>query len=251
MLAGVSLDYYARLEQGRELQPSDQVLDAIARALRLAEVERLHLHNLIRMTMTTSEPSNPKCAPLLAGTRLMLDSLHMPGLIIDLRGNVHAMNRMGRALLVGLEPMPSKASSHPRWLFLEPAARQLMTDWEVVARSSTGVLRQAAGRYPHDTTLHALIGELSIASPEFRTWWAEHDVHSRCRGPKRFEHPVVGRLTLYIETLQLQDGDRWLYAYAVDPGSPSAEAMQRLTTWAATQDTEGAHKLRARTLAST
>jgi transcriptional regulator with XRE-family HTH domain len=246
MLAGVSLDYYARLEQGRELQPSDQVLDAIARALRLAEVERLHLHNLIRSTVTARESSEPQLAPLPTGTRLMLDSLDMPGLIIDLRGNVHAMNRMGRALLVGLQPMPSKASSHPRWLFLETATRKLLRDWEVIARSSTGVLRQAAGRYPHDTRLHALIGELSVASPEFRNWWAEHDVHHRCRGPKHLEHPIVGELVLHIETLQLQDGERWLYAYAVEPGSPSAQAMQLLGTWAATQHAEDTEDLLVR-----
>jgi transcriptional regulator with XRE-family HTH domain len=108
MLAGVSLDYYARLEQGRDLQPSDQVLDAIARALRLAEVERLHLHNIVRSTVAAPRADDRELAPLDAGMRLMLDSLEIPGFIVDLRGDVHAMNRMGRALLVGLEPMPPR-----------------------------------------------------------------------------------------------------------------------------------------------
>lgn len=240
MLAGVSLDYYARLEQGRDLQPSDLVLDAIARALRLAEVERTYLHNLVRSTVAVPKRDDQELKPLDAGMRLMLDSLEIPALIIDLRGNVDAMNRMGRAMFVGLEPMPSAAASHPRWLFLEPPTRDLFIDWEMIARSTVAVLREAAGRYPRDKALHALIGELSVASPEFRSWWAEHDVRVRCRGLKRFHHPVVGELVMQTETLQLQDGDRWLYAYAVEPGSRSAEALRLLGTWAATQDAEEA-----------
>ncbi|MFI2201369.1 helix-turn-helix domain-containing protein [Streptomyces sp. NPDC020192] len=239
MLAGVSLDYYARLEQGRrQLQPSDQVLDAIARALRLVEVERLYLHNLVRSTVAAPKPDDLRVTAPDAGMRLMLDSLRTPAIIIDVRGDVHAMNRMGRALLVGLEPMPSTAASHPRWLFLQPSTRDLFTDWEMIARVSVGVLREAAGRYPRDKELHALIGELSVASPEFRSWWAEHDVDTRCRGPKRFHHPVVGEIVMHVEAMQLQDGELWLYAYAVEPGSHSAEAIRLLGTWAATQDAE-------------
>ena len=238
MLAGVSLDYYARLEQGRDLQPSDQVLDAIARALRLAEVERRYLHNLVRSGVATPPPGELAIAPLDAGMRLMLDSLEIPAIVIDVRGDVHGMNRMGRAMFAHLEPMPSAASSHPRWLFLEPSARALFVDWEMMARVSVGVLREAAGRYPRDRALHALIGELSVASPEFRSWWAEHDVDARCRGLKRFHHPVVGDLTMHVDVLQLQDGQRWLYAYAAEPGSGSADALALLGTWVATQDAE-------------
>ncbi|GLW67558.1 transcriptional regulator [Actinomadura rubrobrunea] len=234
MLAGVSLDYYTRLEQGRRnLQPSDQVLDAIARALRLAEVERLYLHNLVRSTVAVSEPAEPRLAPLGAGTRVMLDALGIPAIIVDVRGDVHAVNRLGRALLPGLEP----GASHLRWLFLDPATRDLLTDWEMMARVSVGVLREAAARYPRDRRLHALIGELSVASPEFRNWWADHEVETRCQGPKRFRHPVVGELTLHVEALQLQDRERWVYAYSAEPGSPSAEALRLLGTWAATEDT--------------
>lgn len=170
--------------------------------------------------------------------RLMLDSLEIPAMIIDSRGDVHAMNRMGRALLIGLEPLPSAAANHARWLFLQPSTRELFTDWEMNARVTVGVLRESAGRYPRDKELQALIGELSVASPEFRTWWAEHDVDARCHGPKRFHHPVVGELTMQVEALQLQDGERWLYAYAAEPGSRSADAVRLLGTWAATQDTE-------------
>jgi transcriptional regulator with XRE-family HTH domain len=240
MLAGVSLDYYARLEQGRDLQPSDQVLDAVARALRLTGVERAYLHNLVRSTLAVPAPGPLEVPPLDAGGRLIVESLDLPALVVDVRGDVHAMNRMGRALLVGLEPMPSPRSSHARWVFLDPAARTLFTDWEMIARSSVAVLREAAGRHPRDTALHALIGELSVASPEFRAWWADHEVDARCRGLKRLHHPVVGDLVVHTETMELHGGDRWLYAYAVEPGSRSAEAMALLGTWAATQDAETA-----------
>jgi transcriptional regulator with XRE-family HTH domain len=240
MLAGVSLDYYARLEQGRDLQPSDQVLDAIARALRLAPVERAHLQRLVRSTLTAPEPDDRAIAPLEAGTRMMLDSLELPALIIDFRSDVHAMNRLARALLVGLEPMPSAASNHARWMFLRPQTRDLLPDWEMMARYNVGVLREAAGRHPRDRRLQALIGELSVASPEFRAWWAEHDVDARCRGSKRFHHPVVGDVVAHIDALQLQDGDRWLSIYAAEPGSRSAQALALLGTWAATpESTDG------------
>jgi len=237
-LAGVSLDYYARLEQGRDLQPSDQVLDAIARALRLAPVERNHLHDLVRSAAAPRRSDGPEQVPLQPGARLMLDSLEIPAIILDAHGTVQAINRLGRALLVGLDASPSPAASHPRWIFLEPSTRELMTDWEMVARSSVGVMRQAAGRAPNDTALHSLIGELSVASPEFRSWWAEHDIDTRCGGPKRFHHPFVGDLVLHVESMQLQDGQHWLYAYAAEPGSRSAESLRLLGTWSATEEAE-------------
>jgi transcriptional regulator with XRE-family HTH domain len=240
MLAGVSLDYYARLEQGRDLQPSDQVLDAIARALRLADVERRYLRNLVRAAVSVAEPADPEPAPLRPGTRLMLDTLEIPALVVDFRGDVQAINRLGRAMMVGLEQLPSEAANHTRWLFLVPATRELFVDWEMIARTTVAVLREAAGRHPRDRALHALIGELSVASPEFRTWWADHEVDARCNGLKRFRHPVVGALDAHVETLQLHEGERWLYAYAAEPGSRSEEALRLLGSWAATQDAEAA-----------
>ena len=235
MLAGVSLDYYARLEQGRDLQPSDQVLDAVARALRLAEVERRYLHNVVRAAVAAVS-EDLVLEPLDAGTRMMLDSLQLPAFIIDVRGDVPAINQLGRALLVGLEPMPSASSNHPRWLFADASTRTLLVDWEMNARASVGVLREAAGRYPHDKELQALIGELSVASPEFRSWWAEHDVDTRCHGVKRFHHPDVGDLTLQTEALQLLDGNRWLYAYVPEPRTRSEQGVRLLGTLAATAE---------------
>ena len=236
MLAGVSLDYYARLEQGRDLQPSDQVLDAVARALRMDEVERRHLHRLIRGAVTTKGARLPDPGPLREGTRLLLEGLAAPAMVIDLRGDVQAMNRLGAALLVGLDASPSRPASHTRWVFLDPAARELLVDWRTVARSTVRVLREAVGRYPQDPPLRALVEELSAASPEFRSWWAEQDVATRCSGPKRFQHPVVGSLELHAETLQLDGEDRWLYTYLPEPGSRSAQSLRLLESWAATPE---------------
>jgi hypothetical protein len=212
------------------------VLGAIARALRLSEVEQRHLDNLVRSTVATREPDQAHVPPLDAGSRMVLDSLQIPAIVVDLRGDVQAMNWLGRALFPGLEPSPSAAASHPRWIFLDTSSRELLVEWEMVARLSAGVLREAAGRHPRDRQLHALVGELSVASPEFRTWWADHDVDTRCRGATRFHHPVVDDLFTHVEALQLAGGESWLYAYAVEPGSPSADALDLLGTWAATHD---------------
>lgn len=239
LVAGVSPDYYARLEQGRDLQPSDQVLDAIARALRMSEVERRHLHHLIRGGAAPVPPAQPR-APLREGTRLLLDSLPAPAMVLDTHGDVHAINHVGSALLVGLEALPSNRANHTRWLFRDPAARDLLLDWEEVARSTVRVLRAAVGRAPQDPVLRGLIGELDRSSPEFRTLWAEHDVATRCSGVKRFRHPVVGDLELHIETLQLAEDDRWLYTYVARPGSPTEESLRLLESWAAAPDRDAA-----------
>jgi transcriptional regulator with XRE-family HTH domain len=231
MLAAVSVDYYARLEQGRTLQPSDQVLDSIARALRMNDVQRLHLHHLVRAAVSTEPAASPQVRPLREGTLLLLDGLDAPAMVLDLRGDVYAINQLGEGLLVGLRALPSKNANHTRWLFLDTAARSLLLDWEVVARSSVHVLREAAARHPHDAALHALIGELSVVSPEFRHWWAEHDVAGRCHGIKRFRHPVVGDLELHVEALQLPDEDRWLYTYMPARDSQSAQSLQLLSNW--------------------
>lgn len=231
-LAGVSLDYYARLEQGRDLQPSDQVLDAIARAMRMSEVERGHLHRLVRGPATVRTAQAPAASPLRQGTRLLVDGLDAPAMVIDVRGEVQAMNRLGAALLVGLEPSASGPANHTRWVFLDPAARELLVDWEAVARSTVRVLREAVGRYPRDAALLALVDELTGSSPEFAAWWPEHDVAARCHGPKQYRHPVVGPIELHAEALQLDGEDRWLYTYLPEPGSRSAQSLRLLESWA-------------------
>ena len=242
MLAGVSVDYYVRLEQGRDLQPSDSVLDAVARALRLAPAEREYLHNLVRAAAPSTSPEQPYPVrpPVPAGVRAILDTLGVPGVLVDFRGDVLATNRLARALVADFDAMPEAERNHSRWLFLDPAARERFVDWEMVARGSIAVIRDAAGRYPHDAALHARIGELSVASREFRTWWAMHDVGSRRNGTKRFRHPVVGELEVQYQALKVDGMEAWIYAHDVEPGSRSEEALRLLATWAATEDAEAA-----------
>ncbi len=235
-LAGMSVDYYVRLEQGRDLTPSPSVLDALARALRLDDVEREHLYSLVRPAAPPrrSAPHGP--ASIRPGVRLLLDGIPTPAFVIGRRLDILATNRMARAMLADFDARPVRDRNHARWIFLDPATRDLYVDWPVVARENVAILRRDAGRYPHDTRLQALIGELSVASPEFRTWWAEHDVLARSYGTKRYRHPVVGPITVHYEASALGDEDQVLYVYSVEPGTPSADAMALLGSWAATED---------------
>ena len=237
-LAGMSVDYYIRLEQGRDLTPSPSVLDALARALRLDDTEREHLYSLIRPaappTLAGSTAGEP--AAIRLGVRLLLDGISTPAFVIGRRLDILATNRMARAMLADFDARPVRDRNHARWIFLDPATRDLYVDWPVVARENVAILRRDAGRYPHDTALQALIGELSVASHEFRTWWADHDVLARNYGTKRYNHPVVGPMTIHYEASALGDQDQVLYVYSVEPGTPSADAMALLGSWAATED---------------
>jgi transcriptional regulator with XRE-family HTH domain len=249
-LAGMSVDYYVRLEQGRDLTPSPSVLDALARALRLTDVEREHLYSLVRPTalpglggQDADGSAAGRPAPIRPGVRLLIDGIATPAFVIGRRLDILATNRMARAMLADFDARPVRDRNHARWIFLDPATRELYVDWPLVARENVAVLRRDAGRYPHDTELQALIGELSVASPEFRTWWAEHDVLARNHGTKRYHHPVVGPMTIHYESSALGDQDQVLYIYSVEPGTPSADAMALLGSWAATEDhsTSGDH----------
>src|SRR5215470_12545636 len=242
-LAGMSVDYYIRLEQGRDLTPSPSVLDALARALRLDEIEREHLYSLVRPAVppTLAGPDAGRNAAggpaaIRPGVQLLLDGIPTPAFVIGRRLDILATNRMARAMLADFDTRPVRDRNHARWIFLDPATRDLYVDWPVVARENVAILRRDAGRYPHDTELQALIGELSVASPEFRTWWAEHDVFARSYGTKRYRHPVVGPMTVHYEASALGDEDQMLYVYSVEPGTPSADAMALLGSWAATED---------------
>jgi transcriptional regulator with XRE-family HTH domain len=238
-LAGMSVDYYVRLEQGRDLTPSRSVLDALARALRLDDVEREHLYSLVRPAVPPTVAAGSAAtgpAPIRPGVRLLLDGIPTPAFVIGRRLDILATNRIARAMLADFDARPIRNRNHARWIFLDPATRDLYVDWPVVARENVAILRRDAGRYPHDTELQALIGELAVASLEFRTWWAEHDVLARSYGTKRYNHPVVGPLTVHYEASALGDEDQTLYVYSVEPGTPSADAMAILGSRAATDD---------------
>jgi transcriptional regulator with XRE-family HTH domain len=233
-LAGVSTDYYVRLEQGRNISASADVLDALARALHLDDAERLHLHDLAKpRPFRRSTPPPQRIRP---GVRLMLDRLDTPAFVLGRRMDILATNRLCRALLADFDAMPAGERNHARWVFLDPRARELYGDWETVARENVAILRMDAGRHPDDERLAALIGELSVKSPEFARWWADHDVLVRGHGTKRYRHPIVGDVEIRYEALQLADEDQTLFIYNTEPGSASAQALALLDSWSATPD---------------
>src|SRR5262249_60125672 len=175
--------------------PSPSVLDALARALRLDETEREHLYSLVRPAVPSTlagadARGNAASGPAVIrpGVRLLLDAIPTPAFVIGRRLDILATNRMARALLGDFDAKPVRERNHARWIFLDPATRDLYVDWPVVARENVAILRRDAGRYPHDTELQALIGELSVASPEFRTWWADHEVLAPSYGTNGYRH---------------------------------------------------------------
>jgi transcriptional regulator with XRE-family HTH domain len=228
-LAGVSFDYYVRLEQGRTRNVSESVLDAVARALRLTDTERAHLLNLAR-------PSRPRrrtegAAPRIrAGLRRLVETIvEAPAFIIDRHYDVVAWNALAAALIIDFDAKAPRDRNMARFLFLDERARSIYADWDTAARESVAILRMAAGRDPNDSVLNELIGELSVKSAAFRRWWAEHDVRERTHGTKRYRHPIVGDITVSYEALHLPaDPDLTLMLYTVEAGSPSEEALQRL-----------------------
>jgi transcriptional regulator with XRE-family HTH domain len=231
-LAGVSVDYYVRLEQGRDLSPSDSVLDAIARALRLDGVERAHLYALVRSSGTNAVADSTSPPVIRADVRRLLDFLKIPALVIGRGTAVLGSNALSRALMADFDAMPSEQRYYAHWLFVDPAARQVFEDrWEGYARETVAVLRRDTSRWPQDVELQTLIGLLSIKSTEFRTWWSQHDVETHHFGSKRYNHPVVGDITVFHEATQLSEGDQYLFLYSVEPGSPSEDAMKGLESW--------------------
>ncbi|MBD3779066.1 MAG: helix-turn-helix domain-containing protein [Micrococcales bacterium] len=231
-LARVSTDYYTRLEQGRRIVPSAGVVAAIASALQLDEAGRAHLEHLV------GGSPRPSRRPVHAqrarqGLHQLLDALDgVPALLLGRRTDVLAANRLARALLADFDAMPARDRNYARWMFLDPAARERLVDWDAQARTVVENLRLEAGRDPDDPATQALVGALAAASPEFARWWEEHRVHQRTFGDKRFRHPVAGDLTLQYETLTTPgDPDQVLFLFTAEPGSPSRQALDLLTSW--------------------
>ena len=238
-LAGVSVDYYVRLERGRHVNVSEAVLDAIARALRLDDAERSHLFAVARPVRAGSRPLPPQ--RVRPGLYRVLETLtETPALVIGRRTDVLATNRMARALYTDFDALPYRERNMSRFVFLDESARALYADWEATARTSVATLHLYAGSHPHDPRLAALIGELSLRDEDFRRWWADHDVTRRTFGSKRFHHPVVGDLTLDYEALAvIGDPDQTLGIYTAEPGSASEEALRLLSSWTGEPVTPG------------
>jgi transcriptional regulator with XRE-family HTH domain len=237
-LAGVSVDYYVRLEQGRATHPSPEVLEALARALQLSELEREHLHELgapVRSRPRRPAPRREAARPQL---EWLLDSLHgIPALIVGRRMDVLAWNRIAAALIGDFAAMTPRDRNMARHVFLHSSARDVYVHWEGVAHDTVGVLRRAAAQHPDDQELEALVGELSVKSTEFARWWASADVHEKTHGVKRYAHPVVGELELRFETFALPgDPGQALLTYVAEPGSTSETALKLLEQLAAETD---------------
>ncbi|WP_306317764.1 MULTISPECIES: helix-turn-helix domain-containing protein [unclassified Streptomyces] len=233
-LAGVSVAYYTRLEQGNGRNVSAEVLDAIARALRLSDTEHAHLVHLARPTRTLRKAPVPKRqAQVRPALRHLLDSMEgVPAYIGGARSDILAWNRMAAALFGDWGKLPRAERNWARLTFLNPDYRELFVDWDSKATDMVSYLRLYAGRNPEDPELSALVGELSVKSEEFRRLWATHDVKEKGHGVKRMRHPVVGDLTLAYETLHLPDDDgQFLSVYHAEPGSASAEALRLLASW--------------------
>lgn len=232
-LAGISVEYYIRLEQGRAGQASDGVLVALARALQLDDAEVAHLRDLAGPTLR-SRVSAPRVERVRPSLLRMLDLLGTPALIFGRRTDVLAWNRGAAALLTDFGALPTEHRNLARLVFLDDSFRALMADWEQVARETVGVLRMSAGRHPTDPGLAALVGELTLASDDFARWWSSRDVSRKKHGVKQLDHPVVGALSVQFETFALPDDpDQMLVAYcAAESGSPADNALRLLDTWA-------------------
>jgi transcriptional regulator with XRE-family HTH domain len=235
-LAGVSVDYYTRLEQGRHSTPSEAVVDALARVFRLDPAGRTHLADLARPARGRAKQTPPQ--RVRPAMRQMIASMtEHPALILGRRTDVLAANALACALLTDWARLPVRERNYTRWIFLDADARAAFLDWPSVAADVAGTLRLYAGRNPDDTRLSELVGELTIKSPEFRKWWNSHKVYERTHGTKRMTHPAVGPITLRYEALGLPgDEEQTLFLYTADPGSPSQDSLRLLGLWAGGAD---------------
>ncbi|MFF4402170.1 helix-turn-helix transcriptional regulator [Streptomyces sp. NPDC001480] len=233
-LAGVSVAYYTRLEQGNGQNVSAEVLDSIARALRLTDAEQAHLTHLAKGKQHKKKPSaRPQQVRTAIGQ--LLDTMDaVPAYVVGRRSEVLAWNRMAAAVFGDWAELPAAERNWARMVFLKPEYQDLFVDWEQKAIDIVCALRMDAGCYPDDPRLSALVGELSVKSEEFRRLWATHDVKEKSHGLKRLQHPLVGALSLNFESFKLaDDADQSMVVYHAEPGSPSAEALRLLASWGA------------------
>ncbi|MEU9241480.1 helix-turn-helix transcriptional regulator [Streptomyces sp. NPDC048385] len=231
-LAGVSVAYYTRLEQGNGQNVSAEVLDSIARALRLTDAEHAHLTHLAKGKQHKKKAS-ARPQQVRASLGQLLDSLEsVPAYIVGRRSEILAWNRMAAAVFGDWGELPAAERNWARLTFLRPDYRELFVEWEQKAIDIVCQLRMDAGCYPDDPRLSALVGELSVKSEEFRRLWATHDVKEKSYGMKRMQHPLVGELFLNYESFRMAgDQDQALITYHAEPGSASAEALRLLASW--------------------
>ncbi|MFE6052882.1 helix-turn-helix domain-containing protein [Kitasatospora sp. NPDC056446] len=232
-LAGVSVDYYTRLEQGRVGNPSESVLDAVARALRLAPDESGHLHRLARPATRPRRPA-ARQQPRPSLLRLLDRLDHTPAVVMGHRMDILAWNHAAAALFGDYGALPAEERNIALITFLDPASRELYGDWATCARENVAFLHLEAGRRPDDPLLAGLVGRLCLSSEEFHHFWAEHPVADKTSGRKVFHHPLAGTLDLAYDTLRpADDPGQALITYTPDPDTPSDDALRLLLSWTA------------------
>jgi len=242
MLAGVSVEYYAKLERGTIAGASASVLDAVSRALQLDDTERAHLLDLARAADGIPTSGRPRrrtaktVPPRPSLTWALAAITDGVAVVRNPRQEIIAVNELGRAFYSPVIGDGGRIPNLARFQFLDPAARDFYPDWELFAQMCVGIMRAEAGRDPHDKALQDLVGELSTQSETFRTLWAAHDLRTHGTGTKRFVHPVAGELTLAYEELALTaEPGNVMLVYTAEPGSPSAERLRLLASWAASR----------------
>ncbi|WP_369373219.1 helix-turn-helix transcriptional regulator [Promicromonospora sp. Populi] len=245
LVAGMSVEYYVRLERGNATGVSAAVLEGIGRALKLDDVERAHLYDLVR---TANQGAHPQRRRIRAqtlqvrpGVQQLIDAMeNVPVFVQNGRLDIVAANRLGRAVFSEVYVQPQRPANFGRFVFLDPRARVYYRDWDDAAHQTVALMRTEAGRAPYDRALSDLVGELSTRSDVFRTLWASHDVHEHRTGTKSVHHPVVGDLDLSYEAMALtSEPGLLLLAYSAAPGSPSSDALRVLASWAATDQEAG------------
>ena len=243
LLAGVSVDYYVRMERGQLAGASDAVLDGVAGALQLDDAEREHLHALARAAGPTPRRARQGTNTVRPAVQHILDAITLaPAWLRNARHDILAMNPLARALYSPVlespaaGATPTRAANTTRYLFLDPAARSFFIDYDRMAEDAAAMLRLEAGHNPRDTELHTLVGELSTRSELFRRHWASQNVKFHRSGRKRLRHPAVGELDLSFEGLELpsEPGLR-LNVYTAEPGSAAADGLALLASWSATR----------------
>jgi transcriptional regulator with XRE-family HTH domain len=247
VLAGVSTEWYVRLEKGHIGGVSDEVLGAVARALQLDEAERLYLFDLARAAKPSRTPrrgTRPTVRPSVL--RILESMTGTPAFVRNGRLDVLAINPLGRALYSPVFENQASPVNLAWFCFLDPVSRDFYPDWDDVAHTTVALLRTEAGRDPYNRELTDLVGELATRSEQFRNRWAEHDVRLHQTGTKHFRHPVVGLLEVAFDAMPLparEDQHLTMTCYTAEPGSPSQDALTLLASWAATpstsQDTAG------------
>jgi len=240
LLAGVSVDYYTRLERGNAGGASESVLDSLARALQLDDVERTHLFHLARASQPSTRTPRSGTASVRASVQTLLDAMTgAPGFVRNGRLDILGANMLGRALYAPHLEDRRRPPNTARFVFLDPRSREFYVDWDDVAHDVVAILHAEAGKNPYDKGLSDLVGELSTQSELFRTRWAAHNVRRHGTGRKRFRHPIVGDLELTYDTMTLvADVDLFMFVYTADAGSKSEEALRLLASWAATLEQE-------------